>query len=145
MKLYHSPTHSGLFPACGETQAANPKEKSKQTPKVFTSDDFQVLLEFLLGDARPEKRFLFFMRKEPGSNSLTLFTFTKFFLMSEITLPLVSTRHPVTRRHSSGVAGVSQIKLNPSTETFPKSETVFFSCSPSLFLFLPQNAQLLWF
>lgn len=36
-----------------EAQVANPKLNCKQTPKVFTSDAFQVLLKILLGDGRP--------------------------------------------------------------------------------------------
>lgn len=50
----------------------------------------------------------------------------------------------MTRRHRRGVNGVCNIKLGPSTETFPKTETGFpFAHFPSCFC--PRNPKLLWF
>lgn len=79
------------------------------------------------------------------SKRLPLFKFNAFFLMWIITLSQDSTWSPVTRRHRHGVVNICQIKLHPSTETFPKTATDFpFAHLPSS-CFCPRNPKLLWF
>lgn len=65
------------------------------------------------------------MWKESVSSRLPFFTFNMFFLMWKFILLLENTSSPVTRRWRFGVTHVSQMKFNPATETFPKSEIDF--------------------
>lgn len=87
----------------------------------------------------------FFMWKESVRNRLPLFTFNMFFLTWKTTLALERTRSPMSRRCRSGVAHVSQTKLHPSIEVFPKTETDFSSAHLPSSCFFPRDPRLLWF